>query len=396
MKDRRKSRKKPSHPPELTPQEASLLNKFVEDIKNTDPAQTLARISDARLAQIFIESLPLHDESVVPYLLALNETYSDKRVRKAIKRAVYRLRKKGVSVASLDEKGPSLSVLKPFQREEPVAYLGPVDGVGSRGVLMTVHRGAKGQETAVGVVSDEQGIQQFVFSASSKKRFREIKEYLNQIAGPLVETSLSHAATVLEIAYASHVALYPDAPKDYLGLRPWLLEAVSLRPRPMIYDLVPEPSVSDDILTDSQLEKLFAHPLMKSWIVEFEPLRPFMKDLMEVEKSPIVLTEFQQSDRIAEIMDKATREIFPAPKRAAVKNRLEEMAYVFFKLEEPEYTKICLIAAQTLGRQETRFKKNAVIEFLLERSLDFYGDATKEGAGEEAVIKKASPQIILP
>ena len=53
---------------------------------------------------------------------------------------------------------------------------------------------------------------------------------------------------------------------------------------------------------------------------------------MEVEESRILVTEAQKLERIKEFKDKAVARVFPDSKRAIIKDRLEEMAYIFFSL----------------------------------------------------------------
>ena len=76
----------------------------------------------------------------------------------------------------------------------------------------------KGVDVGVGLVSDEQGILQFFFGNFSKKRAREIEDSMKAETGLLVETSLSHAATILEDAYGLHGKEPSQAAAEYLEL----------------------------------------------------------------------------------------------------------------------------------------------------------------------------------
>lgn len=390
-------KKKPIGKTPLAHDEEALINSLLQDLQTTDPAQLVSRIPSPRIARNFIERLPLHEAPPISLLSALDQGFKDKEVRKAVKRLVFKLKKKGLPIEGLyPEKGGPTPILEALPREGPAAYLGPLDSAGFRAVLITFHRAAKGVDLGVGLASDEHGIQQFVFGNFSKKSVKEIKEDLFGKVGQLVETSLSHTATILENAYQRHLELHSEAPDNYLELRPWLLENASLLDRPAIYDALPEASSSQRVLTDSQLERLFSHDLMASWFIEFESLRPHLEEIRKVEGSQIVLTETQKYEREREIQDKAIEELFPAPKRPFLKQRLEEMAYFFFKLDEEEYSGICLAAAQTLNEDATFLRQNPVIEFLLMRSLDFYMDAIHETDEDPAPQDEDAPRIIFP
>jgi hypothetical protein len=137
----------------------------------------------------------------------------------------------------------------------------------------------KGVDLGLGVINDEKGMIQFVFGRYSKKRAREVKEVFFERLTHMVETSLAHVATALETAYAHQKESLGDEAKDYLQLRPWILDNVTLLDRSPIYDLIPLDSVSEKILTDSQIHKLLDHRLMESWIIEPSELKPMVDEI---------------------------------------------------------------------------------------------------------------------
>lgn len=398
MKRKRKSKKKISSPHSLTDPEEKLLKSFLSDLKDIEPSQIVRRIPDSRFAEILVERLPLTKGPSVLLLQAISERFKERAVLKAIKRTAFKLERRGISVAEFyPERESSGNILKPPPKEKPIAYVGPVlDMVGSRAVLILVERDATGRKAGAGVVSDEKGFHEFFYGTFSKKRIREIKDSLSKETGPLVDTSLTHVATILEKAYQQHIKIHANAPADYLELRPLLLEDTALPERPVINDFISDVTVSGAVLTDSRLINLFQNKLMESWFIEFEPLRPFLEDILKLDDSPIVLTDVQKSERARQIKEKCMEKLFDDEKRDLLKHRFEEMAYIFFKLGEEDSSGACLDAAGALGEEDSILKKNAVIEFLLERSLDFYMNAIKEKADDESQKQDSSSGIILP
>jgi len=397
MRRKTKTRKKPISPVLLNKEQEALITILLREVGSAEPGELVAKVPDSACAQALIARLPLNDVSTIPLLLALRAGFKDKGVGKAIKRAVFKLKRSGVSTEEFHtEEGESSTILKPFRKEPPRCYVGAVDGAGLRAVVIIVHRGGKGRDVGLGVVSDEQDIQEFFYRNLSKRSAKEMKEGFSRDAGPLVETSLSHAATILEESYLRHITLKSDVPADYLELRPWLLENASLLARPVVYDFIPETSISDTVLTYSRLMELFDHELMESWLIEIEALRPFMEDMFKVEESPIVLTEAQKSDRVREIKEKCMSKIFSPERRELLKRRLEEMGYVFFKLGQEETACLALAAAHAADKEGTILKANPVLETLLERSLTFYTKAMEERDPEQSREKGESSPIILP
>jgi len=397
MRPKKKAKKKKPAPPSLPAREETLLTSLLQDFEDSDPAQVVAKLSDSRLARVFVERLPLNDESTIHLLIAIHEGFQDKQVRKAIKRALFRLEKRGFTVEGFrEEKDATTAAFIPAEREKPVAHLGPIDSNGFRAVLIELHRAMKGVDLGAGLISDEHGIQQFLFANFSKKRTRQMKEDLTRDVGPLVETSLSHAATVLEKAYGRHIEIHSNAPSEYLELRPLLLENVSLLDRPIIYDSLPEGSVPDASVTAFQLEKLFQHSLLEFWIDDLENLKPFMEDISKLQDSPLLLNDAQKADRVVEIKKRGIEELFPASRRALLKYRLEEMAYLFFQLKDEESSRLALAAALSAELEDSALKPNPLIGFIFDRSLNFYMDSAKKTAEEADKKDDASSGLILP
>ena len=92
-------------------------------------------------------------------------------------------------------------------------------------------------------------------------------------------------------------------------------------------------------------------------------------------------------------------ELFPAPKRALLKRRFEEMAYMFLKLDLEEFSRLSLAAALSMDEDESILRKNPVIERIVKHSLDLYGEMLERGDSEEVSegrLEDRSPGIITP
>ncbi len=399
MRRKKKPQKKRTSPlPNFAPEEEALAASLLKGFKNAEPAELLTQIPNSRVAQAIIERMSRGDGPPIPLLLAIKDNFRDKQVQKTIKRALFRLKQRGISVGEFlePEETPS-HILKPPKEEEASAHIGPIlNAHGYRSIIITHYRASKGRYSGIGFVSDEDGIHEFLYGTFSKKRTQEMKSHLSEKTGPLIETSLSHAATILEDAYQRHVKIHTDAPSDYLDLRPWLLETTTLLDHPVVYEFISEDAAKKTV-TDSQLKQLFQHKLMEPWIIDFERLRPFIEDILKADDSPIVLTEGQKLDQISRIKGKCINELFSSSKQLLFKRRLEEMAYVFFKLHEEAQTQLCLEAALSLDLEDRLLRKNPVIEFFLERSLDFYMKQISAGTPDIKTPKDvSSPSIIIP
>ena len=397
MAKRKKPKKKKPHPSSLLSQEQQTqLTALLQNFKNISHANVNEQIASPELAQVFIESLPTKDSEAIPVLLAVREAFPQKNVQKAIKKTIFKLKQKGISHPDLEpEKGPPV-LAKSQEVADPSAFLGPIDGSGSRGVLLMLPQIPTGVDVGMGAVSDELGFIQFFVGRYSKKQLKEIKEIFFSSFDNAVETPISHAATLLERAYGKSEKGLNESSRGYLQLRPWILENASLLEQSAIHDLMPLDSLSEGSLTSSQIEKLLAHELMKTWIIDPDKIKPLLEEIQKVQESRILVSDAQKTEQITEAKRKATREIFSEDRRLLMKGRLEEMAYFFFKLKEEEMARLSLTAAQSLDEKDSPLLVNPFLEAIMERSLAFHMQATQKAPESEDASGEASSKIIIP
>ena len=224
MGQKRKVKKKRPQPVSILSQEQEArLNAFLENLKGINPDHLAEQISSPDLAEAMVGRLPSDEPEAVNILLAIKEAFPQRRVRKAVKRTAFRLRQKGFSHPELEsKKGPQLLV-KTEERPEPSVHVSPVDGAGSRGVFLALSLLPKGVDVGMGIVNDEEGILHFIFGRYSKKRMKEVKDVFFSNFHHVVETSLSHGASILERAYQDSGQSLGQRAGDYLKLRPWIL-----------------------------------------------------------------------------------------------------------------------------------------------------------------------------
>ncbi|MFO7987159.1 MAG: hypothetical protein R6U38_14980 [Desulfatiglandaceae bacterium] len=167
---------------------------------------------------------------------------------------------------------------------------------------------------------------------------------------------------------------------------------------PYLLSHVEETSFLRVPLTDGQMETLLNQPLMKAWLIELEPLRPFMKEIMESGDSPLILSPGQKTQRITEIKNRCAVQLFPREKRQLIKGRLEEMAYMFHQLDkETECTGLCLRAAASMDEEVSEIRPNRFLAGLVDRSMAFYFDQSRDAVeAEEEENNHASSSILIP
>jgi hypothetical protein len=394
-KKKPKNKKKQSLP-RITTEEEELLGSLLENLKDIELSSIKEHINSPQLARAISEKLPGTDQEETQLLLAIKDSFREKEVQKAVKKALFKMKQRGFPIPEHENQKAPLLKLENHERLEAEVYLSPIDGTGSRGIFIAGYRIPKGVDIGVGAVNTHTGIDHFVYGIYGRKQSRDIKSRFFDRAGKAVETSLSHAATILETAHKKNEKGSGKGAREYLRFRPWLLKNTSLLDRPPIYDLIPPGDISGDFLTGSRIEELLGHDLLASWMVRPEKMEPVLKEISSAEKSPIILSEAQFADRVEKIKEKAIQEIYPESKRLSLKDDLEEMAYVLFKLGEKGHARVCLAAAATMSEKDSPLRTNRFLKAYIERSITHYINIMEENTSRKAKEDNSFSSIITP
>jgi hypothetical protein len=392
-KKKKSKKNKPTASSFISADERTYLDSLLEGLNRINLENPHEQIPGPEFAQALLEGLPTDDPQIVPVVLTIREHFEQKNVQKAVKKVVFRLQQRGVSVPETEADTSPILVLRHSESPEPTAYLGAFDGAGNRGMLINIPQIPKGVNVSIGVVNSEEGIDQFIYLQYSKKQAKEVQELFFDQGGQVIETSMQHAASILEKAYL--ISKPGEATEAYLQLRPWILEHITILDHPIIHDFIPPESISEEVLTPSMVNKLLEHEFMQAWIVEPEKMAPILEAISSVEESPILVSETQKSERIQEIKDKTVADLYPDSKRLVLKDNLEETAYLFYKLGEEEYARLALLAAFSMA-QNSSLTVNLFLKSLLGRSIDYYTyemDALAESVKEE---QDRSSGLIIP
>ncbi len=375
MKSRKKTKESIRKSAPAIQEQKNVAASLINQINHSHPKEIVRLLPDADTAALFIELLPLRDSSALPMLAALKEVFKEKQVRKAMKRALFKLKSEGISTDGFFEEEKGDPALRPLPKEEPQCFVGPVDGFGYRAVALVLPRTRQAADVAFAVVSDEMGFAEMDMGTTGRKKATQWLQEFKEAAGPMVETSLSHAATILEKAYKVSQSGKAEASHAYSQLRPWLLENCTLLDHAAVFDYLPASSVQELPLTNDEIDHLLKESVMLSWIIDYGRLKPFLEETAAIHASPIILTEAQKERRALEIREKCSRTIFPPEKSGLLKRRLEEMACFFLKQNDEKNAFTCLKSSMNLPDRDSLFRKSPFIERLVFTSMEIFRTA---------------------
>jgi hypothetical protein len=361
------------------------------------PQEILQRIS-SYLKQETSLTIPLIDALIklpTPQTALLLEelmtALHDKKTLKAAKKTLYRLRQKGVQW----EGKPSHEqpVLRPPQAEAPQGYIGAMDSLGSRVIIIAWPRPRGGTRLYFSIVSDLEGVQRLEVIDLTKKGLKEfVDESIASDEFPVVEAPGGYCAHLLREAaelsktHGKPLPLrYEDAEK---GLRDLTWDGqVSL-----IYQYINEEALKGQVILLKESVQLYKIAPFSSWFLHPDDVRPYVESIKEATESHIILTPQQKDARLNAIYRDALQGLFPEEQRLLWKRRLEEMAYILWKQRKEHEARMAVSVAVDLKAPLSPIEPNPFIWNLLVKSLS--GLSRTEDREQER--KERSSLIITP
>jgi hypothetical protein len=316
------------------------------------------------------------------------EVTQDKKVRKIIKRSLYRLRSKGIAVEEiLSDK--EKSVLRPLQAERKEGFASGIDSLGQRLLWLILPHPGRGLTVMHGIVSDQDGIVDFSRDEMTRKGFRSFfEEVQEKNPFPFVDMEPSYVAFLFTQVYQLNLKK-GNSSQDYLRAKSEIEDVKKDYAKALIYSHLQ----ADDIAGDDRMLKKGAELLKadaySSWRIEEEQIRPYAEDVWEAEESKIVLNQAQKEARFQTIYLKALTDLFPEEKKSLYRRRLEEMAYVLLKLGKNEEAKISLSMAMDLEKPLNPIQPNPFLFQLVIKSIfGLLAEAYEKKSKEVSLIAK--------
>jgi hypothetical protein len=313
----------------------------------------------------------------------------ERRVRKIIKRSLYRLRSRGIDVEeALHEK--ERSILRPLQTESPKGFGSGFDFLGQRFLLLAIPHTGRGWTAMHGVISDTQGMIEFSGEEMARKRFKAFfGEIQEESPFPLVEMDPSYVGFLFFQSYQLTQEKKRDLPQDYLRLKNEIEGVKKDYQRPLIYSFLQSDEIAAEDRFVQRGGELLKAEVINTWRIEEEQIRPYADEVWEAEESKIVLAQTQKEARFQGIYQKALSELFASERRSLYQRRLEEMAYIFSKLGREEEAKISLATAIDLEKPINPIQPNPfLLQLVIKSIFTLLKEAYEKKVKEPSLIVK--------
>jgi len=303
----------------------------------------------------------------VDLLLALEAASTDKLVRKEVRRSLYRLEQRGVSVPHAPPTLPAASVVAAPALE---GYLSPIDGRGDQLVWLIKPRPG-GIAHLFAVINDPDGLREVNLFETTRKALRESRqELLQRHELRLIEADWHYCDFLIDRAFGWATEKKQPVSGDYRGLRAQLIKQPATTDMPaLIFAHLDADTVRRDAEALRTSDGLLEEKELRTWFFDQEALQPYLSEMQRIKESPLLLNPAQQQERVRLVIEQAIEELFGGERRDSWVRRLEEMAYFFHATNRVEAAKRAVAVALALATSDRGGRDIAMCETLVRASL---------------------------
>ena len=314
-------------------------------------------------------------------------------VKKEAKRALHRMRSRGLDVSMPEETGSSVLERRvaPDDPELP-CYLSPVSGNGSR--MIWLARYVRG---GVGVfqveLNDQEGLTEFAGGTIGRSRYRNLsRDLLGDPKNALLEISYAEAWKRISAAAARSREASRPLPEGYLDAKNTLPEpkqdAELADPR----SLFDQDKLAGDQNLIREAGELHDLDEFSDWMPDEETLKTVQTRLEEVEAGQVAINQKQKIEQVQKILDQAVENLLEGQeRRERYQNRLLQMAEYLQRTERPDHARKAAAAAFQLSREDFSPPESPFFDRMTRKLFRSAEEIVKEMKGN-APAKKKGPK----
>ena len=325
---------------------------------------TLAGATEAVADAALREFAEAHGAAALPVIAAIVEDPAARGVRRAARRALYRLSQKGVAAPPVPARRPVVA----RRAEQPVrAWLSGIDGTGSRAVWILFDGGFGGTALCSLILNDVVGILEVAGGDITRKRLdTELAALRANQKLPWIEVAPPRAVAAVHAALALHRRLGTTPPAAFARWR----AAFDQTPA----DETPPPSTPADPTLLERVAELLGLPELASWFVDPESVQSESLELAQARESRLVVSDQIKAEREAAVIDGIVAREFTPDVRERWARRLDEMAFVFSATDRPEPAAIAAASATALRDPARDVRGQPFAVALARRGIELAGE----------------------
>jgi hypothetical protein len=347
-------------------------------LRGEAPAPELSGLPDDVVDRVVASFADEHAGASLPLLTRLAGAGTDRGVRRAAKRALYRLAQRGIAPAPAATPRPIVS-----RRSERAiqAWLSGVDGSGSRATWIVFEGAYGGLRLCSLILNDTVGITEVAGGDITRRRLdRELAALRESQKLPWVETEPARAVGLVAEALALHAANSTSPPAAFAPWRAPFASAPAAE-APALPD-TPDPALLERSAT------LLERPELAGWFLDPESVQSDAVELLQTRESRLVLSDQLKAEREAAIVDRVIERELDDGGRRVWARRLAEMALVLDGAGAPEPAASARAVASALSSDGFEPRRLPFVRALASRGLEIAGEVTLGRVSAAEVSRK--------
>ena len=344
---------------------------------------TIARSPDAVVDEALAAFAAERGADALPALTVLTGDRADRGVRRAARRALYRLAQRGITPPAT----PGRRVVERQAERAVRAWISAIDGSGSRATWVLFEGAYGGLKLCSLIVNDEVGIVEVAGGDITKKRLdRELQTLRAEQKLPWIEVPAGRALAIVTEALDRHRALETAPPADFERWRP-VVEAGHADAA--IADTVATEPVDDAALARST--ELLELPDMAGWFIDPDSVQADALEVLQTRESRLVVSEQIKTEREDAILVRVMERTFTPEARARWARRLSEMAWIFDATEREESARLARAASAAFADLERDVTQHPLARAMTRRALELAGEVALGRVNAADVSRKPTP-----
>ncbi len=315
------------------------------------------------------------------FLAHWEEKATEKRLRKEISRALYRLSQKGIQT-DRPQKGAGKSILTPI---EPAGYLSAMDGRGDRLVWIVKARVGGGLHFLSALINEPEGMRDIEGTEISRKTLRQaLQDLLTQRGVTLAQVSWQYCDFLMQEGYERAKAQDKKEVESYPALRSFVSDTPVAPQAVPLPDSLDREAVAADATFLATSIQLGEEPEMQRWMFDAAQAKPYVEKIATAQGSPLVLNQHQQQDRVNDVIKQAIAEVFSGESGQVYARRLEETALYFAATGRIAPAQRALAVSLALQQEGASGSGIPFCEGLVQQSIGLHYTEEKQHQQEEA------------
>jgi hypothetical protein len=256
-------------------------------------------------------------------MLAVMEAGASGAVRREIRRALFRLRHRGIEAPAEVER--ATPVPQAPTEAGLSALLSPADADGARIAWLIKARAGGGLKRLWGLVSEREGLVAATLETLARKELRADRAEVERRAGTaLVDADWRLVDLIMCEAYRHTPEARRARVGNFYAIRAELVAASP--PTELKHPLY------DEFAAEAAAEpspELMKEPEIAAFKLPVAAVRPFAEEVTSLQQSVIVLNRMQQEDRISTVVERALGELIQGDNARRLRRHLEDTGYFF-------------------------------------------------------------------